>query len=299
MEARPFLFSVVLPVAAFALGCAANAAESQISDLNEEVARIQESRDRADGDDPIEPERPATPRKRRAPSAAVPAAPEAAHVTRISPDGSEEDQASAETASSSEMADTEDTTPRPTIRVSGYPRPSGRRAVGRGDDQIEELVPEDASPSAGASVRTGTPRVSALDPEARRAYDTALALVNGKQYEQALEAFAAFLVKWPDHPYAENAIFWRGECYFARGEYLRAVEQFEGVLARFQTGNKAPDSLLKLGFCHQKLGNPAKAKSYFEQLVHDFPRSEAAHRMPRDPGVTPAPQSSQPQQEVR
>jgi tol-pal system protein YbgF len=126
---------------------------------------------------------------------------------------------------------------------------------------------------------------SALDPEAKRAYDAALALVTAKHCDKALDAFAAFLVKWPDHPYADNAMFWRGECYFQAGDYAHAAEQLEGVLARFPAGNKAPDALLKLGMAEAKLGNAAKAKDCFDRLLQLYPQSEAARRVPSVPSA--------------
>jgi tol-pal system protein YbgF len=163
--------------------------------------------------------------------------------------------------------DTEDPAPRPTIRIFGSPH------VGRNgwrEDQVEQSG-DDGS---------GQPRSSALDPEAKPAYEAALALVTARQYDRALDALAAFLVKYPDHPYADNAMYWRGECYFAKGDYLHASEQFEGTVTRFPAGSKAPDALLKLGMSHQKLGNPAKAKEVFDRLAHAYPQSEAARHIP-------------------
>jgi tol-pal system protein YbgF len=125
-----------------------------------------------------------------------------------------------------------------------------------------------------------------LDPEAKRAYDAAIGLVNARQYDKALDALAAFLVKWPDHPYAENAMFWRGECYVAKGDCAHASEQLEGAVTRYPAGNKTADALLKLGLCSQKLGNPARAKAWFDRLSEQFPRSDAARRIPP---VTAAP----------
>jgi tol-pal system protein YbgF len=180
-----------------------------------------------------------------------------------------------------EAPDTEDKTPRPSIRVSGWSRGGGRSAR-FGEDQIQQTLPEDRSD-------TSQPRASALDPEAKRSYDAALALVGAHRYGEALDALAAFLVKWPDHPYADNAMYWRGECYFARGEYLRASEQFEGVVNRFPAGNKAPDALLKLGICQQRLGNISNAQAWFYRLSQQFPRSEAARHVPSItvPSATP------------
>jgi tol-pal system protein YbgF len=178
--------------------------------------------------------------------------------------------------------DPNDSTPRPVIRVVGN---GIVRRTGHGrDDRIEETIPDEPADGArvGPAVQEGAPPPSALDPGAKRAYDSALALVNGHDYDRALDAFAAFLVRWPDHPNANNAMYWRGEAYFAKGEIARAAEEFEGVLKRFPLGAKVPDCLLKLGICAQKLGNRAKAQSYFERLTREYPRSEAARRIPTD-----------------
>ncbi|MDP9148335.1 MAG: tol-pal system protein YbgF, partial [Myxococcota bacterium] len=180
-------------------------------------------------------------------------------------------------------ADPEDTTPRPTIRVFGSGRGTGRSGW-HGEDRIEHVVPEDPSGAAeGAAGAAGAARP--LDPEAKRAYDAALILVNARRCDRALDALASFLVKWPDHPYADNAMYWRGECYFARADYERASEQFEGVLARYPAGNKAPDALLKLGVCQQKLGDGAKAKASFDRLAEQYPQSDAARRISQAPGL--------------
>ncbi|MEO6419396.1 MAG: tol-pal system protein YbgF [Polyangiaceae bacterium] len=210
-------------------------------------------------------------------------------VVHLSPDGSEQAQASSETAGALNGEDTDDTTPRPSIKVAGSPQGRASRngrnegvSTHRGQDVIEETLPEESANggATGPAIRTGAPRASALDPEAKKSYDSALSLVNGRQFGPALDAFSAFLVKWPDHPNADNATYWRGECYFAQGEFSRAAEQFEGTIVRFPLGNKVPDALLKLGMCQQKLGEPAKAKASFERLQREFPRSEASRRIP-------------------
>jgi tol-pal system protein YbgF len=178
--------------------------------------------------------------------------------------------------------DVNDTSPRPVIRVVG----TGvvRRGAHGGSDRIDETLPDENAPAAavGPPIQVAPPPSSALDPNAKRAYDAALALVNARDYDRALEAFAAFLVKWPDHPNADNAMYWRGECYFAKGEIARAAEEFDGTIKRFPMGNKVPDCLLKLGICEGKLGNRARAAAYFDRLTREFPRSEAARRIPSE-----------------
>ncbi|HEX9294719.1 MAG TPA: tol-pal system protein YbgF [Polyangiaceae bacterium] len=122
---------------------------------------------------------------------------------------------------------------------------------------------------------------SASSAEAKHDYDAALSLVRAKQYEKALDALTGFLVRYPDHPYVENAMYWRGECFYAKGEYARAAEQFEGLIARFSYGNKMPDALLKLGLCQQRLGSQAQAEKTFAELKDRYPKSEAVRQLPR------------------
>jgi tol-pal system protein YbgF len=161
-----------------------------------------------------------------------------------------------------ESDDPEDAAARPEIKVVGSAG-GARQTRGR----KLEIAPAGDPPSA-------------LDPDAKKSYDAALALVNAKEYDRALDALSGFLVKWPDHPYAENAHYWRGEVYYAQGETLRASEQFEAVLARFGGGQKAADALLKLGMCHDRLGAPERAREAWARLRRDHPRSEAARKIP-------------------
>ncbi len=241
-----------LAAALLLMGCAHadGAADRQMADLRDSLGKLAAERDRTndrallDDSDTKPPPAPAAPRK--------------AGSLRTVQIGDDEGR---------ESDDPNDPSARPEIRLQGGggggSRPArSSRTRGREED-----------------VRTDTPRSSSIDPEAKKVYEAALAQVNGKQYDRALESLSAFLVRFPDHPYAENATYWRGECYYARGEYLRAAEQFEAVVAR-GAGMKAPDALLKIGACHERLGASDRAKEYWDRLRREFPRSDAARKIP-------------------
>jgi tol-pal system protein YbgF len=253
MRVRTLLLVLPFAVAA-ASGCARTAEERQLDAMRDEIDRIQNDRDRISESDLDERPVPAR-------TSAPPSNPGASMAYSLS---TNEAMTPAADDDGDGYADPEDTSPRPRIRVVG----AARAAHGRpGEDRVEEVAPDD-----GAS----TP----LDPDAKRAYDAALSLVNAKQFGPALDALAAFLVKWPDHPYADHAMYWRGECYFAQGDSAHAAEQFEGVVARFPAGMKAPDALLKLGMTYQKLGQAAQSRASFDRLLRDYPQSDAARRVP-------------------
>lgn len=270
--ARPAVVTALLCGAVAGLAACENrdAEERNLSEMASQIDKLRDDRDEADRANLVTEaaESHASALPPRVPAPAQPPPP----VVKLGDD----------TSSGMESPDTEDPSPRPTIRVIG----SGRR----GDSQFvsdDGVATSDGTGSGGAA---STGRPSALDPNAKRDYEAALSLVNARQYDAALDALAAFLVKYPDHPYADNALFWRGECYYAKGDYLHASEQFEGVFTRFPAGNKAPDALLKLGMSRMKLGDPAKAKEIFDRLAQTYPQSDAARRIPtvRMPATTPS-----------
>jgi tol-pal system protein YbgF len=257
----------VLALASASTGCDRDTEAKNLADMTNEIDHLQVERDESIDQElgtEAADSRPANAGvPPRLPAPAVPSPP----VVRVGDDGAQGDI---------DSPDTEDPAPRPTIRVIG--------AGHRGDVQSVTDDPTSAPADTGRRYPDG-----ALDPQAKRDYDAALALVTAKKYDQALDALAAFLVRYPDHPYADNALFWRGECYYARGDYLRAAEQFEGVVTRFPAGNKAPDALLKLGMSRQRLGDPIKAKECFDRLAQSYPQSDAAHHIPpvTAPATTP------------
>jgi tol-pal system protein YbgF len=196
-------------------------------------------------------------------------------VVRIMPEGAEPTEAPhaspRDQVLSTVTKDPEDSAPRPVIRVIGSPGTKRRREA----DAIDVADPE----GLPMPIQSNEGRPSALDPNARKAYDDALALVYAKKYDAALDAFASFLMRWPDHPNADNAHYWRGECYVAKGELARAEEQFAGVVRQFPMGNKVPDSLLKLSIVQEKLGKTAEANQHRQHLLRDYPKSDAAKRV--------------------
>lgn len=129
-------------------------------------------------------------------------------------------------------------------------------------------------------IKSGKDKESAR--EAQREYDAAYELVKRKRYDKALEAMSAFLLRHPGDENADNAMYWRGECFFSKNDYARAAEEFSGLIARFPQGNKVPDALLKLGLSQQKAGEKEKAREAFDRLRRDFPSSEAVRKIPRE-----------------
>jgi tol-pal system protein YbgF len=288
---------LALAFAASSVACSTgkSAEDRQLDQLREEITRVQSDSDKFEerldklevGTADLHPDpsgKGMSPSLVPARAISAPIATPRLRVVHLGADGTEEAGSAGETAAAVGGPDADDGT---RVRIQG----SGREAVILNDKGAKPKRAQDGATGSdtvsftnanigSALASHSSSRGVALDEDAKHAYDAALGLVNAKHYPEALEALAGFLVRWPDHPNADNAMYWRGECYFAQGDYASAAKEFDGLVARFPTGNKAPDALLKLGISAQRQGDSALARQQFDRLRHDFPRSDAAKHIP-------------------
>jgi tol-pal system protein YbgF len=106
-------------------------------------------------------------------------------------------------------------------------------------------------------------------------YDAAMAMYSAGQYAEAEAAFASFVGRFPDHDYADNALYWQGESAYDQAHYADALAAFTEVVERYGGGNKAPDALLKIGLCYGRLGDLGNARDVLGQLVAAYPQAGA------------------------
>ena len=112
-------------------------------------------------------------------------------------------------------------------------------------------------------------------------YRKALADYHAGRFAPAIAAFRSFSKQHADHQYADNALYWLGECYYDTRKYNEAKATFRKVIEQYPRGNKVPDSLLKLALCYLKLGEQRNARSVLQQVVETFPTSNVA-RLAKD-----------------
>lgn len=246
--------ALLLAQIAVLAGCAHEAAaERQLSEMSNTIGKVQVDQDRQNHAFMEEP---------------APVEPKAVGA-KTNANGSQRPVQSLEGSDETAAPDPEDPSARPEIKLQGS---------GGGRQPARKATP--TSPRSDESLRTDGPRSSALDPEAKKTYEDGIHLVQSKQFDKAHDVLSTFLTKWPDHPYVENALYWKGECLYAKGEYLRAAEQFEAVVTRYGAGKKGADALLKLGMCHDRLGASDRAHEYWDRLRRDFPRSDVLKKIP-------------------
>ncbi len=137
-----------------------------------------------------------------------------------------------------------------------------------------------SSGASSGSVKGDTTQIAA-GGDSRAHYDAAyLELLKGN-HDLAIVSFSDYLKRFPDADLADNAQYWIGECYLARGEAARAIEAFGEVGSRWPKGDKAPGALLKIANSFQGEGDEAAARHTYQDLIARYPNSDEA-RLARD-----------------
>jgi len=106
-------------------------------------------------------------------------------------------------------------------------------------------------------------------------YKGALDEYYSRRYESAISGFNEILTVAPNNSLADNAQYWIGECYYAIGNFSKALEAFHKVFD-FPKSNKLSDAHFKIGLTQLKLGNTSAAKEEFTAVVQNYPGTSAA-----------------------
>ena len=134
-----------------------------------------------------------------------------------------------------------------------------------------EPVPEKAIEQPPAAAPAPAP--DGERNEYRNAYDL---LMTQRKIPEAISAFNAFLKKYPDGSYADNAQFWLGEAYYAHNDLDTAMTEFRQLVETYKESPKVPDAVYKVGQIHRIKGENDKARMVFQGLVEHYPNTPAA-----------------------
>jgi tol-pal system protein YbgF len=146
---------------------------------------------------------------------------------------------------------------------------------------VASKLPVVPLPAARAGKAIGGSPATSREADTREQYRAALRALRDQRWDEALQILSAFLSEHPGSALAEDATYWRGEVHYAQRRYREALTDFEAVALR-PSGSKVAQALLKLGLCHQRLGDTLSAERYFRQLREQYPSSDAARIASRE-----------------
>ena len=114
------------------------------------------------------------------------------------------------------------------------------------------------------------------EPAEKRDFENALAVFRRGDFTPAANAFADFIRRYPQSGYLPQSLFWLGNAQYATREYKLAITNFRSLLSVAAQHPRAPEALLSIANCQVELKETKAARKTLEDLVKDFPQSEAA-----------------------
>lgn len=152
------------------------------------------------------------------------------------------------------------------------------------------LAPAPPPPSAPviapAPPPAPAPAVSAAPPpaapsrnvEADRTFAVALARLRSGDDGQAALEFTEFVAQFPSHPQAAAAQNYIGEAFYRQRDFKQAAIEYQKTVDNYTQSAQVSEALLKIGLSQRALGDAERARAVWEQLVKQFPRSDAARQ---------------------
>ena len=142
--------------------------------------------------------------------------------------------------------------------------------------------PAAAVPGTGVAPPQGATGVAGVSPAEVRGYEDAFRIYRAGDYATAAARFQEFLQEHPRSDYADNAMFWMGECHFKLGDHVLAAVTFEKVSREYPDGNKVPDALYRQGIALLSIGEAkgeevayaSAAREIFQRILDEHPRSD-------------------------
>ena len=109
----------------------------------------------------------------------------------------------------------------------------------------------------------------------RQLYEQAYADYAGGQWSIAINGFEMYLKTFPKSEMADDAQYYIGESYASASNHKDAVVAYQKVIDDHANGDMVPEAWYKLGISYDRLGQPDRARAAFEQVVKQFPESQA------------------------
>jgi tol-pal system protein YbgF len=114
------------------------------------------------------------------------------------------------------------------------------------------------------------------DPDEKRQFDQALAVLRRGDFAAASAALSSFQRRYPASGYGASALFWLGNAQYGMRDYKEAMASFRSLVATSPDHARAPEALLSLANCQMELKDTRGARRTLDELLKTYPQSEAA-----------------------
>jgi tol-pal system protein YbgF len=126
------------------------------------------------------------------------------------------------------------------------------------------------------------------EADEKREFEEALAKLRQADFAGGLTGLNAFIKKYPETGYKESTLYWLGNAHYGLRSYKESITAFRALLSLAPQHLRAPEALLSISNCHSELKEAKLARKALEDLVKNYPDSEAAQVARERMVATPA-----------
>jgi len=136
-----------------------------------------------------------------------------------------------------------------------------------GNSAAKSKAPESTPEAPVTEEPSAAPTVPANGLSEADEYKAAYDLLRQRQVDQSLDAFKAYLKKYPDGEFAANSCYWLGEIYLLKNQLPQSRDWFAKLLQDFPDSNKVPDAKFKLGKVYFLMNDKKRAKPLLDEAA--------------------------------
>lgn len=111
--------------------------------------------------------------------------------------------------------------------------------------------------------------------EPNDAFEKGRSAVKEKKYDAAIDSLSQYL-KYPKGKHTEEALYLRGEAYFAKDNHRKAILDFDALREKYPKSKSMPKATLKMAQSFDALGMKSDAKAFYQELLEKFPKTAEA-----------------------
>lgn len=115
-----------------------------------------------------------------------------------------------------------------------------------------------------------------VEADEKRDFDEALARLRAADFAGGAAALNGLLQRYPATGYRESAWYWLGNAHYGLRDYKGAIDAFKLLVDKAPDHARAPESLLSIANCYVELKDNEGTRNALEQLVKQYPQTEAA-----------------------
>ena len=140
------------------------------------------------------------------------------------------------------------------------------------EEAPQPTLADDTGEEQQKEEETKSPLPPNLSPQ--EIYNMAYADYLKGNFALATDGFKIYLDNFPQSPFADNALYWIGECYFSQKEYEEAISRYNELILNYPLGDKVPAAYLHKGISLIELDRNEEALSVFKLMVSKYPLEE-------------------------